>query len=187
MSERKALVILAEGFEEMEAIGPIDLMRRAGVEVTIASQTGNLQVTGRGKIILQADCALEEVIENDYDLIVLPGGPGHTRLRLDRKVIERLRRQEASGRLIGAICAAPAVLFEAGLLEDRSYTAHFSVENELTRMQTDKPVVTDNRVVTSRGAGTATEFALELVKLLKSPKKAEEIARSIHYGPASNT
>ena len=187
MPDKKALVILTDGFEEMEAIGPIDLLRRAGVEVTTASQTGQLHVTGRGGIVLQADSVLEDVIEEEYDVIVLPGGPGHTRLRSDRKVIGRLRRQEASGRLIGAICAAPAVLLEAGLLENRGYTAHFSVENELTEIQKDKSVVTDDRIVTSRGAGTATEFALELVSLLAGRKKAEEIARSIHYQPALST
>jgi len=187
MARKTALVILTDGFEEMEAVGPIDLLRRAGIEVATASQSGRLPVKGRSGIVLQADAALAEVMDKDYDLIILPGGPGHTRLRSDKKIIERLRRQEASGRLIGAICAAPAVLLEAGLLENRGYTAHFSVENELTEIEKDKPVVTDNRVITSRGAGTATEFALELVKLLAGREKAAEIAGSIHYQPASNT
>ncbi len=183
MANKTALVILTDGFEEMEAVGPIDLLRRAGIEVVTASQSGRLPVTGRNGITIQANAILAEVMDNDYDLIVLPGGPGHTQLRSDKKIIERLRHQESSGRLIGAICAAPAVLHEAGLLEGRRYTAHFSVENELKEIQSDKAVVVDKGIITSRGAGTATEFALELVNQLAGPQTAKEIAQSIHHSP----
>jgi len=187
MTNKTALVILTDGFEEMEAVGPIDLLRRAGIKVSTASQSGRLPVKGRSGIVLQADATLAEVMDSDYDLIVLPGGPGHTRLRSDKKIIARLLRQESSGRLIGAICAAPAVLYEAGLLEGRRYTAHFSVENELKEIQADKAVVVDNGIITSRGAGTATEFALELVNQLASTQTAKEIAQSIHHNPLPTT
>ncbi len=187
MANKTALVILTEGFEEMEAVGPIDLLRRAGIVVATASQSGRLLVKGRNGIVLQADAALAEIMDNDYDLIVLPGGPGHTRLRSDKKIIARLRHQEASGRLIGAICAAPAILHEAGLLEGRRYTAHYSVENELKEIQADKAVVVDNGIISSRGAGTATEFALELVKQLTGQQTAKEIAQSIHHSPVRTT
>ncbi len=187
MTEKSALVILTDGFEEMEAIAPIDLLRRAGVKVTTGSQTGKLLVTGRGGIIVQTDTTLDEAFQSEYNLIVLPGGPGHVHLRADEKIIERLRHQEASGRLIGAICAAPAVLHEAGLLEGRKYTAHFTMENELKEIQENSPVVTDKSITTSRGAGTATEFALELISQLISQQKAKEVAQSIHYCTVTTT
>jgi len=173
------LVILAEGFEEIEAVTPIDLLRRAGAEVTVAALGEGIHVTGRNGLTMHADAPLAGVLERDFDGIVLPGGPGAQRLRADPRVIDRVRRQHAAGRWIAAICAAPAVLHDAGLLTGRRYTAHFSVAGELPGILAAEKVVADGCLLTSRGAGTALDFGLALVERLFSPEKADEIRRSV--------
>jgi len=173
------LVILAEGFEEIEAVTPIDLLRRAGAEVISASLGEGIHVIGRTGVTVHADAGLAEVLHRDFDCVYLPGGPGVKRLRADARVAEIVRRQQAAGRWIAAICAGPAVLHDAGLLAGRRYTAHFSVAGELTAILADERVVADGRLLTSRGAGTSLDFALLLVEKLFSPEKADEIRISI--------
>ena len=174
-----ALVILAEGFEEIEAFTPVDLLRRAGVEVTVASLVENRHATGRSGITAHADCALGSVQEKIFDLLFLPGGPGVKQLRADPRVRELVLRHRAADCWLAAICAAPAVLHDAGLLAGRRYTAHFSVADELPNILSEARVVTDGKITTSRGAGTAMEFGLHLVGLLTSPTRAQEIGKAI--------
>lgn len=173
------LTILPEGFEEIEAVTPIDLLRRAGAEVTIASLTENIHVAGRTGMILHAETSLAAVAKKTFDLIFLPGGPGVINLRSDPRVASLARAQADAGRLVAAICAAPTVLNAAGLLENRRYTAHFSVAKELPHILADERVVVDGKIVTSRGAGTALDFGLKLVELLISAEKAREVAKAI--------
>jgi 4-methyl-5(b-hydroxyethyl)-thiazole monophosphate biosynthesis len=177
-SRKSALIIIGDGVEEMEAIAPIDLLRRAGVGVTVASITGSRRITGRNAIVIEADILFQEASE-PYDAVVIPGGPGIRAVRAESKVIECIQRQAQSGRLVAAICAAPTVLLDAGLLEGRRYTAHFGVANELPEILEDAPVVIDGNIVTSRGAGTATDFGLTLVELLCTETTADEVATSI--------
>ncbi len=174
-----ALVILPEGFEELEAVAPIDLMRRAGVEVTIAALGETIHVTGRNAITLHADTTLAAVAEQTFDLLFLPGGPGVKRLREDPRVRSIVLAHDAAHRWIAAICAAPTVLHDAGLLAGRRYTAHFSVANELPSILADERIIADGRLLTSRGAGTATEFGLLLVEKLTSTDRAREISQAI--------
>jgi 4-methyl-5(b-hydroxyethyl)-thiazole monophosphate biosynthesis len=174
------LAILAEGFEEIEAITPLDLLRRAGVDVTTAALAdGGPHVTGRSGITLHADTTLAAVGEREFDCLFLPGGPGTARLRADPRVRERALRQHAADRWLAAICAAPAVLHDAGLLAGKRYTAHFSVANELPAILAQERVVADGRLLTGRGAGTALDFGLLLVSKLVSAAKAREVAQSI--------
>lgn len=173
------LVILPEGFEEIEAIAPIDLLRRAGAEVTIASLSPSPHVTGRCNITMHADTTLAEAGAKTYDLIFLPGGPGVLNLRGDMRVRELVQQQAASGRWLAAICAAPTVLHDAGLLEGRRYTAHFSVAKQLPNILVDERVVVDGKIITSRGAGTSIDFGLVLVDQLFSFDKAREISAAI--------
>jgi len=173
------LVILAEGFEEIEAITSIDLLRRAGAEVTTASLGEGIHVIGRTGVTVHAETALAEVLDRDFDCVFIPGGPGVKLLRADARVIDIVRRQHAAGRWLAAICAGPAVLHDAGLLAGRRYTAHFSVARELPAILAGERVVADGRLLTSRGAGTALDFALLLVEKFYSPKKADEIRLSI--------
>jgi 4-methyl-5(b-hydroxyethyl)-thiazole monophosphate biosynthesis len=173
------LVLLADGFEEIEAFTPVDLLRRADVEVVIASLNENRHATGRSGIIAHGDCALSAVQERLFDLLFLPGGAGVKNLRADPRVGEVVRRHHAAGRWLAAICAAPTVLNDCGLLTGRRYTAHFSVAAELTAIRSDEKVVTDGNITTSRGAGTAMDFGLHLVALLTAPAKAVEISKAI--------
>ena len=173
------LTILAEGFEELEAVAPIDLLRRAGATVTIATLAPQLPTTGRNGLILQAETVLAAIENRDYDAVFLPGGPGVRHLRADGRVRSIVLRHWKAQRWIAAICAAPTVLHDAGILTGRRYTAHFSVAAELPDILTDARVVADGFLLTSRGAGTAVDFGLLMIEKLFSQEKAAEIARSI--------
>ncbi|MDD3180105.1 MAG: DJ-1/PfpI family protein [Opitutaceae bacterium] len=175
------LTLLADGFEEIETVAPVDLLRRSGVDVTIASLADNRYATGRSGITMMADTALKDVRSNLYDMIFIPGGQGVKHLRADPRVGEMLLHHHQAGRWLAAICAAPTVLYDAGLLEGRRYTAHFSVANELGSILANERIVTDGKITTSRGAGTAVEFGLHLIALLVSPAKAEEISKAICF------
>jgi 4-methyl-5(b-hydroxyethyl)-thiazole monophosphate biosynthesis len=173
------LVPLADGFEEIEAFAPIDLLRRAGVDVTVATLNENSHATGRSGITTHGDVTLTVVAGRIFDLVFLPGGAGVKHLRGDARIIKIVRDQHAAGRWLAAICAAPTVLHDAGLLESRRYTAHFSVSHELPAILSGERIVTDGKITTSRGAGTAVEFGLHLVGVLVTPAKAEEIGKAI--------
>ena len=173
------LTLLAEGFEEIEAIVPIDLLRRAGVDVTTAALVAGQPVTGRSGLTVAADTDLATVAGRTFDCVVLPGGAGVKHLRADPRVRALVQKQADAGGWLAAICAAPTVLHDAGLLAGRRYTAHFSVAPELPQVLADERVVTDGRIVTSRGAGTAQDFALDLITKLVSAEKATEVARAI--------
>lgn len=175
------LVPLAEGFEEIEAFAPVDLLRRAGVEVTVAALADGIHVTGRSGITAHADTPLAAVLGRDYDMLFLPGGAGVKHLRADPRVRDLVLRQHTAGRWLAAICAAPTVLHDCGLLTGRRYTAHFSVAAELPAILADEKVVTDGKISTSRGAGTAVDFGLHLIALLTSPEKSAEISKAICF------
>jgi 4-methyl-5(b-hydroxyethyl)-thiazole monophosphate biosynthesis len=171
----RVLVPLAEGFEEIEAVTVVDLLRRAGIEVRTASLAG-ARVTGSHGIAVEADIAIDDVNVADYDMIVLPGGmPGADHLKNDARVIGLLRRFASAGRYTAAICAAPGVLAHAGLLEGRSATSFpgFLRPDSAPGLKlTDAPVVVDGTVITSRGPGTAIEFSLALIELLAGRETA---------------
>jgi protein deglycase len=174
------LIILPEGFEEVEAITPIDVLRRAGAEVTIAALGEKPAVKGKHGIVVNADCLLSAVpAGRAFDLLILPGGPGVRKLRADLRITAIVRAQAASGKWLAAICAAPTVLNDAGLLKDRRYTAHPSVADELKAILSAERVVIDGNLITSRGAGTSLDFGLALVEKLFSPAKSAEIALAI--------
>ncbi len=173
------LIILPEGFEELEAVAPIDLLRRAGAEVVTAALGDGIHVTGRNGLTVHADTTLAAVGEKLFDALVLPGGPGVQHLRADPRVRDTVLRHDAAGRWLAAICAAPTVLHDAGLLAGRRYTAHFSVAAELPAILTAERTVADGRLLTARGAGTATDFGMLLVEKIFSLEKSREIAASI--------
>lgn len=179
--KKTALVILTDDFEEIEALTPIDILRRAEVEVTVASRTGSLDLKGRSGIQVRAECLLTDA-KGKFDLIVLPGGPGHKALRRDPRVLELVATQAAEGRYLGAICAAPVVLKDAGVIKGRRITGHFSILEELPNLLEKEDVVTDGNIVTSRGAGTSVPFALALVEILCGYEKALKIAHAICTG-----
>ena len=179
MIKPTVLVILADGFEEIEAFAPVDVMRRAEIEVTTASLSENRHATGRSGITAHADIALSSLKGSLFDLLFLPGGAGVKNLRADLRVSELVLKHHAAARWLAAICAAPTVLHDCGLLIGKRYTAHFSVSGELPDILADERIVTDGKLTTSRGAGTALEFGLHLVALLASHDKSIEIGKAI--------
>jgi 4-methyl-5(b-hydroxyethyl)-thiazole monophosphate biosynthesis len=171
------LVILAPGFEEIEAVTPIDVLRRAGAEVTVAGLADGPVPGSRGIRILP-DSSLEAEAEKDYDLVVLPGGmPGATNLREDPRVVSIVKRTLAADRTVGAICASPAVVLDAvGVLAGRRATCHPALANQMVEGElTDERVTVDGNIITSKGPGTAMEFALALVTALYGPDRAAEV------------
>lgn len=176
----RAVVLLAPGFEEIEAVTVIDVLRRAGVETSSLGTAGQ-QVKGAHGIVVRADGLLGEHAAETWDLIVLPGGmPGAVNLRDDAAVLELLARQERRGGALAAICAAPIVLARAGLLEGRAATCYPGFEDQLGGADVrDERVVVDGPMTTSRGPGTAIEFALSLVEQLVGQDQAESLAASM--------
>lgn len=161
-------VLLAEGFEEIEAITIIDVLRRADIETVIAGVTGT-EVEGSHGIRVTADVTLDAASGRPWDLLVLPGGmPGAANLRDDARVQAMLRAQRERGGRIAAICAAPIALARAGVLEGRAATSFPGFEDQLGNVSyRSDPVVVDDGIITSRGPGMALPFALELVGQLR--------------------
>lgn len=176
---KRVLCLLAPGFEEIETVTPIDLLRRAGAEVIVASVNGEQSVTGRSQITLRADAALADVANEDFDLLIVPGGPGVKALRADGRPAKLAEAFHRSGKVVAAICAGPTVLKDAHLLENRRFTAHFSVYEELPDALAEERVVRDGEILTSRGAGTAVDFGLALVQALFGAEKSSEVAQAI--------
>jgi 4-methyl-5(b-hydroxyethyl)-thiazole monophosphate biosynthesis len=179
---KKVLVPLAPGFEEIEAITVIDILRRAGLAVTVAGIVAGPIIASRQTKHLP-DCLLEDVRAEEFDLIVLPGGqPGTQHLREDARLQAMIAAHHARRRPIAAICAAPTILAAAGLLRQRRATSHPGVRAEVAAAAgeyTEERVVADGEIITSRAAGTAMEFAFALVELLCGPGKAAEVNASV--------
>jgi 4-methyl-5(b-hydroxyethyl)-thiazole monophosphate biosynthesis len=173
------LVPLAAGFEEIEAVTIVDVLRRGGVEVVMAGLEG-VHVTGAHGITMHADATLAAVLEEGrrFDAVVLPGGmPGATNLRDDPRVLDALRGVVESGGTAAAICAAPIALEAAGLLDGRRATAYPGFHDQLVSAaeRSEERVVEDGPIVTSRGPGTALEFATALVARLVEPAMADQL------------
>ncbi len=178
----RVLVPLAQGCEELEAVTIIDLLRRAEVEVVTAALVDGPVKASRGTMLL-ADTTLDLVKDQDFDMVVLPGGlPGARYLEEDPRVRAILQRHHARGAFTAAICAAPKVLASAGLLDGRDATAYPGcvVASDFPAVNlVDAPVVVDGTVVTSRGPGTAMDFALELIELLVGRSRREQVEKAL--------
>jgi 4-methyl-5(b-hydroxyethyl)-thiazole monophosphate biosynthesis len=174
---KSVAVFLAPGFEEIEAVTVIDVLRRAGLQVTSAGLTTG-PVTGSHDIEILPDATLDQIRPEAFDMVVLPGGlPGSYHLRDDPRVIAFVREMARLGRHTCAICAAPVVLKAAGLVEGKAVTSHPALREEMQSPgYREDRVVHDGGVVTSRGPGTALEFSLELVRILAGPDKARDLS-----------
>lgn len=181
--EKRVSVFLADGFEEIEGLTVVDLLRRAGVVVTTVSITGAQMIHGAHGIDIQADKLFEEMDYSKEDMVVLPGGmPGTLNLGAHAGVKEVLEQFYQAEKYISAICAAPSVLGKYGMLEGRRATSYPGFEGQLTgAVYCCEPVVTDGFVITSRGMGTAIDFSLKLIELLVGAPKAEELKKGIIY------
>jgi 4-methyl-5(b-hydroxyethyl)-thiazole monophosphate biosynthesis len=176
---------LAPGFEDLEAVTLSDLLRRAGVEVVLAGLQPGLIQGARG-LRVQPDAELDAVLERDFDMIALPGGlPGAEHLKNDARVQGLLKRLGAAGRYTAAICAAPMALAQAGLLDGRRITSYPGVVERLAipgAACVTEGVVVDGKVVTSRGPGTAMDFALTLVELLTGREQRDQVEAGLVRG-----
>ena len=171
------LCLLADGFEEIEMITPVDLLRRAGVEVVMAGLHHKTCI-GRCGISVEADALLTDLDPGGFDLLLIPGGPGVAKLREDGRPAVLAKKFHDDGKPVAAICAAPLVLMDAGLLKGRRFTAHRSVRETLVNAIEDR-VVVDGNLITSRGAGTALDFGLALVARLAGQAAADRVAAEI--------
>jgi protein deglycase len=178
---KRVLVLVMDGLEEIETLAPVDLLRRAGVEVTMASVAGPIHVTGRNGVTLHADAALDAVAPGMFDLLIIPGGPGVKFLREDGRAAKYAQFFAEQGKPVAAICAAPTVLHDAGLLVGRRYTSHAGVRDEITESVVDEKVIIDGGIITSQGAGTAIEFGLALVELLCGEDVLHEVKQGIMW------
>ena len=179
---KKVLVPLAKGFEEIEAVSIIDVLRRAEIEVLIGSLDATMLVKGANGITIEADVEVKNISADSLDMIVLPGGwDGTHALADDANVQKLLREMDAKGKNIGAICAAPFALNKAGVLKER-YTCYPSVEAEIDKegyMGDKMMVVEDVNIMTSRGPATALCFALSIVKKLKGEEQFAALKKGL--------
>lgn len=184
--KERILVPLAEGFEEIEAVTIIDVLRRAGLDVTVAGLRPGI-VTGSHGIGVTPDADLGDLDTSTFTMIVLPGGqPGTKHLAADERVLALVRRLHEQGRRTAAICAAPLVLHAAGVLPGVPVTSHPSVRGMLTGadVRSEPRVLRSGPITTSQGAGTAMDFALALVADLCGEEKAAELRRAMIVAPA---
>lgn len=180
----RVYVFLADGFEEIEGLTVVDILRRAGVETSMVSITDDLQVIGSHQIPIRTDICIKDANFDDAELLVLPGGmPGTLHLGQCRILTDQLVRFSKDGRKVAAICAAPSVLGDLGILKGKRACCYPGFEERLAGAEVafDK-VTVDGNVTTSRGMGTAIPFALALVEQLVSKEKAAELKKGIIYG-----
>jgi 4-methyl-5(b-hydroxyethyl)-thiazole monophosphate biosynthesis len=177
---KKAIVILAEGFEEIEAITPIDVLRRAGIEVTVAGLS-DIKVKGARGIVVEADKRLDEA-GRDFDVCVLPGGSvGAANLAASEKVKSMIRGMNQNNKIIAAICAAPnVVLAPMGLLKKRSVTGYPGLTENIGKetLYKEESVVVDGNIITSRGPATALLFALTIVENLVGKETSDKVKKA---------
>ena len=185
MSTKRVLVPLAPGFEEVEALTPVDLLRRAGCHVVTASVGARNPILGRNRIRVMADIDLSEALAewgDAWDLVLLPGGLGGVeQLEASGELVALLQRRLAAGELTAAICAAPRVLAKAGLPTDTPVTNHPGCRADLAAYGAyeETPVVVAGHVITSRGPGTAMAFGLRCVEALLGVEAADEVRRAV--------
>jgi len=184
----RALIPLAMGVEEMEAVILADVLRRAGWNVVLAGLAPGWVTASRG-VRLQPDAVWADVAPLDFDILILPGGTeGVAALTADERVLDAVRQFDRHDKWLAAICAAPLVLQAAGILVGRAMTCHPGVKDRITETtRSDSRVVVDRRLVTSQAAGTTFEFALALIRLLESPETADRVAAGLCLMNGSQT
>jgi 4-methyl-5(b-hydroxyethyl)-thiazole monophosphate biosynthesis len=176
----KAAVLLAEGFEEIEFSTIVDILRRAGIDVLIAGLRGG-EIIGSHGIKVVSDVSLDRIGASDLDAVVLPGGsPGFMNLSQDGRVIRMVKEMYDEQKYVAAICGAPFVLSQAGILDGKRVTIHPSLKGTLTGARyVDDRVVVDGKIVTSQGPGTAMEFSLKLVEIWVGRHEVEEVNKEV--------
>lgn len=180
---KKAAIFFGTGYEEIEALTVVDLLRRAGIEAVCVSIDNEKRVAGSHEICVEMDTGIDEIDFDSFDILVCPGGmPGTTNLEACKKLTDNLRAFYEAGKLIGAICAAPSIFGHMGILKGKKACIYPGMEAELEGAEVvyDQVVKADN-VITSRGMGTAIAFGLEIIANLQDRKSADELAKKIVY------
>jgi 4-methyl-5(b-hydroxyethyl)-thiazole monophosphate biosynthesis len=174
----RVLVPIAEGSEELEAITVVDLLRRGGIDVVIAGPTEDPVVMSRQVVILP-DASLDEAMEQEFDMLFLPGGsPGTDNLMKDERILELVKKFSDNGKWLAAICAGPKIYANAGLLDNKrvtSFPGALDIKDRPAVKSTGAPIEVDGKIATSRGPGTAMAFGLKLIELLEGPAKRDEV------------
>ena len=179
----KTAIFLADGFEEIEALTVVDLLRRAGIEITTASIMGRKEVTGSHKITVIADTLFEDVDFDSLDMLILPGGqPGTTNLGNCQPLKNKIKEFDAAGKMLCAICAAPTVYGKMGLLNGKKACCYPGREPDLLGADAQTTSVTkDGHFITSRGVGTAIDMGLKLVSVFKGEEASKALGKAIVY------
>ena len=179
----KTGILMADGCEEIEGLTAVDILRRAGLEIVTISMNKTDSVTGSHNITFQTDAIFEQVNLDEFDAIILPGGmPGTVKLGEHAGVTKAVQAFASAGKLVAAICAAPSVLGAAGIVQGKRAVCHPGFEDKLTGAQVSfEPVMTDGNIITSRGMGTAIEFALAIVQYLKDEDTVDDLKQKLVY------
>lgn len=173
----RALIVFPEEFEDIEAVVVSDILDRAGFEVTKAA-LGSKVVTSAHGLKIMADCLLSQIKVSDFDVLVLPGGPGHKNLLNSALVIKTIKDFDSKQKTIAAICAAPVVLAAAGVIEDKMAVVHPGYEKNIPRVRNSRVLVSKN-IITSQAPGTAMEFALMIVEKTAGKKAADRLKENM--------
>lgn len=176
-------VLLGEGFEEAEAIVPVDLLRRAGVEVTLAALKGKTVVSSHG-VKVEADCKLKDVDEGALEMIVIPGGLGGVDAIMgDQAALGLIQRAADRGAYVCAICAGPTILAHLGIADRRHAVCYPGMEEQMGSavVKTGERVVCDGHMITAEAAGSSFEFGLKLVEVLKGKEAAQKVKQAVHH------
>ncbi len=176
----KTLCFLAEGFEDVEALAPVALLRRAGLEVDLCS-LNDLNVTGSHGTRVIADITLDDVRYDEYECLMLPGGKGHSLLEADSRVIEYIRKFTEDGKYVAAICAAPTILGRLGLLKNKNYTCFTPMNEDFGGYYHAQYVVEDGKLITARAMAASIDFGFKLIEVLGSAELCQRVKDRVFY------
>ncbi|MDR2629017.1 MAG: DJ-1/PfpI family protein [Puniceicoccales bacterium] len=178
---KKLCCLLGNGVEEIELITPVDILLRCGIDVSLVSAHGDVRVSGAHNIKLVADTTIDKITVSNFDGLILPGGPSSFSLKDDVAVLNLVRSFHGADKLIGAICAAPLILQNAGVLKNVNYCAHPCTHDTLTNVDRNERVVVDHHFITAKGPGAAAEFAFAIVRYLHGESMASKMKRDLFF------
>ncbi|MDR0693231.1 MAG: DJ-1/PfpI family protein [Puniceicoccales bacterium] len=178
---KKLCCLFGNGVEEIELITPVDILLRCGVDVSLVSAHGDVRVSGAHNIKLVAHTTIDKLTVSNFDGLILPGGPGSFSLKDDVAVLNPVRSFHGAGKLICAICAAPLILQNAGVLQNVNHCAHPCTYDVLANVDKNKRVVVDHHFITAKGPGAAAEFAFAIIEHLHGESMASKIKRDLFF------